>query len=122
VRTSGALCRHHHRLKHDPDADWSLTQPRSGQFVWTSPQGARHTVDPPVEDPPLEPLTPAAGGFSVPAAAYAPEPRPAEPWTPRRTRYGLITDAARDASARIDQDRRRREHRPPSRYDGEPDF
>jgi hypothetical protein len=119
----GALCRYHHRLKHDPDAGWTLTQPRYGHFVWISPQGARHTVDPPLEEPHLpDPPAPAAGGVSAPTAAAAPEPRPPRPWTPRRTRHGRITDAARTAAARIDPDHRRQESRPPSRYDDDPDF
>ncbi len=116
----GALCRYHHRLKHDPDAGWTLTQPRYGHFVWTSPQGARHTVDPPLEEPPLQPLAPAGGGFSLPTEG--PEPRTPEPWAPRRNRHGHITDAARETAARIDRERRRREARPPSRYDDDPDF
>ena len=118
----GALCRHHHRLKHDPDAGWSLTQPTPGHFVWISPQGARHTVDPPREDPHTDPLPAAAGGPGVPADTDAAEPHRPEPWTPRPTRDGRITDAARDAYTRIDRDRRLREARPPSRYDGDPDF
>jgi hypothetical protein len=118
----GALCRYHHRLKHDPDAGWSLTQPRYGHFVWISPQGARHTVDPPLEDALPDPPAPAAGGFSLPTDTGTPEPRRPEPWSPRRTRDGRITDAVRAAFARTDRDRRLREDRPPSRYDGDPDF
>ena len=118
----GALCRYHHRLKHDPDAGWTLTQPTRGHFVWVSPQGARHTVDPPLEDALTDPPAPATGGFSLPTDTDTAEPHRPEPWSPRRTRDGRITDAARAAFARIDRDRRRRETRPPSRYDGDPDF
>jgi len=39
----GALCRRHHRAKH---AGWALTQDRPGQFTWTTPTGATHTVAP----------------------------------------------------------------------------
>jgi hypothetical protein len=116
----GALCRYHHRLKHDPDAGWTLTQPRYGHFAWTSPQGARHTVDPPREDPPGEPLTRPGGGFTVPADD--PDPRQPQPWAPRRNRHGHITDAARTTAATIDRDRRARHARPPSPYDDDPDF
>ena len=118
----GALCRHHHRLKSDPDSGWLLTQPTSGHFVWISPQGARHTVDPPREPDLAGPVASAGGGFSVPSTAFAPEPRQAAPWTPRRNRHGYLTDAAREAAARVDRDRRQREARPPSPYDGDPDF
>lgn len=33
----GPFCRHHHRLKHK--ADWTVTQPESGAFLFTSPTG-----------------------------------------------------------------------------------
>ncbi|HEX5494446.1 MAG TPA: DUF222 domain-containing protein, partial [Mycobacteriales bacterium] len=39
----GALCRHHHRLKHQ--TPWQLTQ-TNGQFHWTSPTRRRYTTQP----------------------------------------------------------------------------
>ena len=39
----GALCRHHHRLKHH--TTWRLTQ-TNGRFRWTSPTGRRYLTDP----------------------------------------------------------------------------
>ena len=39
----GALCRHHHRLKHH--TTWRLTQ-ANGRFCWTSPTGRRYTAHP----------------------------------------------------------------------------
>ena len=41
------LCPHHHRAKHE--AGWTVTQPRPGQLVWTSPTGHAYRRDP---DPP----------------------------------------------------------------------
>lgn len=38
----GALCRHHHRLKHEKA--WQLEQPTPGHFRWTSPTGRRYTT------------------------------------------------------------------------------
>jgi hypothetical protein len=38
----GALCRHHHRLKHEKT--WQLEQPAPGHFRWTSPTGRRYTT------------------------------------------------------------------------------
>jgi hypothetical protein len=38
----GALCRHHHRLKHEKD--WQLEQPAPGHFRWTSPTGRRYAT------------------------------------------------------------------------------
>jgi hypothetical protein len=47
----GALCRHHHRLKHE--TDWQLTQYQDGIFRWTSPTGRTYTTAPePLEPPP----------------------------------------------------------------------
>jgi hypothetical protein len=39
----GALCRHHHRLKHK--TQWTVSQ-RGGAFTWTSPTGRRYTRHP----------------------------------------------------------------------------
>lgn len=41
----GALCRHHHRLKHG--GDWTVTQSADGTFIWTSPTGHTYTTVPP---------------------------------------------------------------------------
>ena len=49
----GALCRHHHRLKHE--TDWTLRQ-HQGTFTWTSPTGRTYTRAPePITDPPDDP-------------------------------------------------------------------
>lgn len=40
----GALCRRHHRLKHE--SGWSLDQPSPGHFRWQSPRGTSHIVTP----------------------------------------------------------------------------
>jgi hypothetical protein len=50
----GALCRLHHRLKHE--TDWTLEQ-HQGTFIWTSPTGRTYTRAPefiadPADDPP----------------------------------------------------------------------
>ncbi|HEX5494185.1 MAG TPA: hypothetical protein VFX70_06375, partial [Mycobacteriales bacterium] len=45
----GAICRHHHRLKHQ--TPWRLTQ-TNGQFHWTSPTGRHYTTTPQKYDPP----------------------------------------------------------------------
>ncbi|MGI8458420.1 MAG: DUF222 domain-containing protein, partial [Propionibacteriaceae bacterium] len=39
----GELCVHHHQLKHH--AGWHLSQPEPGTFTWTTPTGARYTVE-----------------------------------------------------------------------------
>jgi hypothetical protein len=39
-----ALCRHHHRLKHE--TRWSVQQGADGSFLWTSPTGHRYLVEP----------------------------------------------------------------------------
>ena len=49
----GALCRHHHRLKHH--TTWRLTQ-TNGRFRWTSPTGRRYLTDP--ENHNAEPASP----------------------------------------------------------------
>jgi Domain of unknown function (DUF222) len=40
----GALCRTHHQLKQHPG--WTLTQPRSGTFHWTTPAGRTYVAEP----------------------------------------------------------------------------
>ncbi|HEX5493521.1 MAG TPA: DUF222 domain-containing protein [Mycobacteriales bacterium] len=45
----GAVCRHHHRLKHQ--TSWRLTQTH-GRFHWTSPTGRHYTTEPENHDPP----------------------------------------------------------------------
>ena len=49
----GALCRHHHRLKHE--SDWQLTQSNDGIFTWTSPPAA---PTPKAPNPPTHHQTP----------------------------------------------------------------
>ena len=44
----GALCRHHHRLKHH--TTWRLTQ-TNGRFHWTSPTGRRYLTHPQNHNP-----------------------------------------------------------------------
>jgi hypothetical protein len=51
----GALCRRHHRLKHQVPG-LELTQDGSGRFLWTMPTGHEHHVDPPATGPPDDPL------------------------------------------------------------------
>jgi hypothetical protein len=46
----GALCRRHHRLKHQ--TTWQLTQD-NGRFCWTSPTGRHYITEPENHDPPL---------------------------------------------------------------------
>ena len=48
VGNLGALCRHHHRLKHH--TTWRLTQ-TNGRFRWTSPTGRRHLTHPQNHNP-----------------------------------------------------------------------
>jgi hypothetical protein len=45
----GALCRRHHRLKHQ--TAWRLTQ-TNGRFHWTSPTGRHYITEPESHDPP----------------------------------------------------------------------
>ncbi|HEY9388275.1 MAG TPA: HNH endonuclease signature motif containing protein, partial [Mycobacteriales bacterium] len=45
----GALCRHHHRLKHH--TAWRLIQ-ANGRFHWTSPTGRRYLTHPENHNPP----------------------------------------------------------------------
>ncbi|HEX5493669.1 MAG TPA: DUF222 domain-containing protein [Mycobacteriales bacterium] len=49
VDNMGALCRHHHRLKHQ--TPWQLTQ-TNGRFHWTSPTGRHYTTTPHNYNPP----------------------------------------------------------------------
>ena len=49
VGNLGALCRRHHRLKHE--TTWRLTQ-TNGRFCWTSPTGRKYITEPAHHDPP----------------------------------------------------------------------
>jgi hypothetical protein len=40
-----ALCRHHHRLKHQ--SRWHLDKHPDGALTWTSPTGHHYTTEPP---------------------------------------------------------------------------
>ncbi|GAA5164716.1 hypothetical protein GCM10023321_53660 [Pseudonocardia eucalypti] len=47
----GPGCKYDHRLKHE--GGWTVTQPRPGRFIWTSPLGRRyHTRGERITDPP----------------------------------------------------------------------
>jgi hypothetical protein len=39
-----ALCKHHHRVKHD--AGWRLTMTRGGECLWTDPHGRQYATHP----------------------------------------------------------------------------
>jgi hypothetical protein len=39
-----ALCKHHHRVKHD--AGWRLTMTRDGECLWTDPHHRQYTTHP----------------------------------------------------------------------------
>jgi hypothetical protein len=54
-----ALCRHHHRLKHQ--TRWDLSQTARGTLTWTTPTGHRHTTHAPPVGPVSRP-PPAAQG------------------------------------------------------------
>jgi hypothetical protein len=38
------VCRHDHRAKQAPG--WTLTQPRPGTMIWTTPSGRTYTTGP----------------------------------------------------------------------------
>jgi hypothetical protein len=119
----GALCEPHHLLKHDPDAGWSLAQSTPGCFVWTSPTGTRHHVEPDRYREPTDPLAPAAGPSSIPDLVFAPPPRTSPAWAARPNRHGILTDAARAAATRLTRaSTPETPGAPPSRYDHDPDF
>ncbi|MGH3630796.1 MAG: DUF222 domain-containing protein [Sciscionella sp.] len=46
-----ALCRRHHRLKHE--TNWTLTPPTPGHHTWTTPQGTTHTITLDNDEPPF---------------------------------------------------------------------
>jgi len=50
-----ALCRHHHRLKHQ--TNWTVQRRADGTHVWTSPQ-ERDYLNPPIPLAPPEPVAP----------------------------------------------------------------
>ena len=82
----GPGCARHHMFKHE--LGWRLAQPRSGEFVWTSPLGQVYrTRGGPIAPPLPEPL-----------------PRPDEPPEAEGRRYGgpilLLTDPKRPREAR----------------------
>jgi hypothetical protein len=116
----GAFCEPHHLLKHDPDSCWTVIQTRPGTFVWTSPTGTCHRVDPEPQDQPLALTAPVDRPCSVPDIVFSPPPRPTPPWAPRPDKHGLLTDAARATAERLT--RRAAPDEPPSRYDDDPDF
>ena len=116
----GALCEPHHLLKHDPDSGWAVVQPSPGHFVWTSPTGTRHHVEPDRYDEPPDPLPPDDGPTSIPDLVFAPPPRDGPAWAPRRNKHGFLTDAARATAARLT--RATTPDAPPSPDDGDPDF
>ncbi|HEY2190709.1 MAG TPA: HNH endonuclease signature motif containing protein, partial [Actinomycetospora sp.] len=119
----GVLCEADHLFKHDPTTGWTVTQPHPGTFVWTAPTGRRHVITPERYDPLPEPLPPTDGSpFTLPADIYAPPPHAPEPFTPRRTRDGRITRAARNTADAMAERHRTQQGEPPSPYDHDPDF
>jgi hypothetical protein len=116
----GALCESHHLLKHDPDSGWTVVQSSPGHFVWTSPTGIRHHVDPQRYQEPLGPRPPEDGPTSIPDLVFAPPPRSSPPWAPRRNKHGHLTDAARATATRLT--RATAPEAPSSPYDHDPDF
>jgi hypothetical protein len=118
----GALCEPHHLLKHDPDAGWSVVQSTPGCFVWTSPTGTRHHVEPDRYQELADPLPPAEGPTSIPDLVFAPPPRESPPWAPRRNKHGFLTDAARATATRLTRASTAPEETPPTRYDHDPGF
>jgi hypothetical protein len=77
----GALCRRHHRLKHDPAAEGAaaprLRQAEPGTFTWTLPTGHTYRQPPPALLEPDDPLV-----------IQAPDDVPF-PWTGSLVEYGL---------------------------------
>jgi hypothetical protein len=85
----GPLCRHDHTLK--TDGGWTLVQPSSGSFVWTTPLRGRYTVQPEPVLPPLPEPCPAPDDpdHHDPAPVseeflviWKPDPPPSRPTTP----------------------------------------
>ena len=117
----GALSVGDHVRKHDPRSGWTVEQPVAAVFVWTSPTGTRHVVEP----EPYEPLRPVARARFDQGVTDTHEPRMQAPWRPRTDKHGHITDAARATLADLDRRRRRRrkhEREPASPYDDDPPF
>jgi len=63
----GALCRHHHRLKHE--TTWTVQQGEEARFSWTSPTGRRYATE---AEPVGEPGVP--WGRASPASHHDPPP------------------------------------------------
>ncbi len=75
----GALCRTHHRTKHE--GGWTLVQGQPGVFHWTSPHGHHYTVQP--ERPDHTQCTACAKEQHQPGQrAHADNPDPRPPPTP----------------------------------------
>ena len=99
----GALCRRDHTATHDPDMGWTVHQTCPGRFEWTSPTGRTHIKAPERYRPPPAPIPrtdddhaelPGHTAGSAPPGSHP-------PGSPRRNRYGYLTDAALAAAARL---------------------
>lgn len=114
----GALSVGDHLRKHDSRSGWTVGQPVAGVFVWTSPTGTRHVVEP----EPYRPLHQVARDQFDHGVTDTHQPRMETPWRPRTDKHGRITEAARATLDVLDRRRRERERRPPSPYDDDPPF
>ena len=114
----GALSVGDHLRKHDVRSGWTVEQPTAGRFVWTSPTGTTHTVDP----EPYRPLRPMARARFDHGVTDLYEPKMQRPWRPRTDKHGHITDAARTTLDDLDRRHRERHHQPPSPFDDDPPF
>ena len=120
----GALCEPHHLLKHDPDSGWSVVQPSAGHFMWTSPTGTRHRVEPERYDGARRPPAPRRRAPRASPTSCSPH-RHARPPPGRRDRnkHGHLTDAARATATRLTRAATpATPDAPPTRYDDDPDF
>ncbi|MFC5063261.1 HNH endonuclease signature motif containing protein [Actinomycetospora atypica] len=114
----GALSVGDHLRKHDLRSGWTVEQPTPGRFVWTSPTGTTHTVEP----EPHRALRPMRRARYDHGITDTDEPTTQRPWRPRTDKHGHITDAARATLEEIDRRHRERQNQPPSTYDGDPPF